>query len=141
MEESSLERHRRQMTTLALADDAIPRFAQECGVDKAAVLEVLKSGPDRSAEARLSRHAKDVRLILAVVACRVPLSDPHRALLEEAEAAGYGAPDNSAIIEVFERKGVCGGNETGIQCGLPGGAFACRAHPGGRRRDVAVRRV
>jgi hypothetical protein len=45
---------------------------------------------------------------------RVPLSDLRRALLEEAEAAGHGAPDNSAIIEVFERKGVCRGNETDI---------------------------
>jgi hypothetical protein len=27
----------------------------------------------------------------------------HRALLEQAEAAGYGASDNSAIIQVFRK--------------------------------------
>jgi len=122
MEESSLERRRRQMTTFALADDATPQFAEECGAGKAAALEVLKSGPARSAvmenkggkmlfgdltpEARLSRHVKVVRPILAVAERRGALPDLHRALLEEAEAAGYGALDNSAIIEVFERKGV-----------------------------------
>lgn len=64
---------------------------------------------DLTPEARLSQHVKDVLPILAAAerrGARVPLSDLRRAPREEAEAAGYGAPDNSVIIEVFERKGV-----------------------------------
>jgi 3-hydroxyisobutyrate dehydrogenase-like beta-hydroxyacid dehydrogenase len=96
-------------------------YARACGVDPARALEVLKAGPaysramdvkghkmlggDFTPEARLAQHLKDVRLILKTAAAhgaRVPLSELHRALLEEAEAAGYGASDNSAIIKVFE---------------------------------------
>jgi 3-hydroxyisobutyrate dehydrogenase-like beta-hydroxyacid dehydrogenase len=61
-------------------------------------------GGDFAPEARLAQHLKDVRLILKTAethGARVPLSTLHRQLLEEAEAAGYGAADNSAIIEVF----------------------------------------
>lgn len=57
--------------------------------------------------ARLSQHLKDVRLIQHAGesgGLRLPLTDVHRALLEEAEAAGLGAQDNSAIIEVIRRK-------------------------------------
>jgi hypothetical protein len=32
----------------------------------------------------------------------VPLSTLHKSLLECAEAAGYGASDNSAVIKSFE---------------------------------------
>jgi 3-hydroxyisobutyrate dehydrogenase-like beta-hydroxyacid dehydrogenase len=96
-------------------------YARACGVDPARALEVLKAGPaysramdvkghkmltgDFTPEARLAQHLKDVRLILKTAAAhgaRVPLSELHRRLLEEAEAAGYGASDNSAIIKVFE---------------------------------------
>jgi 3-hydroxyisobutyrate dehydrogenase-like beta-hydroxyacid dehydrogenase len=95
-------------------------YARACGVDPARALEVLKAGPaysramdvkghkmlggDFAPEARLAQHLKDVRLILKTAethGARVPLSTLHRQLLEEAEAAGYGAADNSAIIEVF----------------------------------------
>ena len=34
---------------------------------------------------------------------KLPLTGVHRALLEQAEAAGYGASDNSAIIQVFRK--------------------------------------
>ena len=55
-------------------------------------------------EARLSQHLKDVRLILAqgeAAGLPMPLSHAHRAILEEAEAAGLGSLDNSALIRVF----------------------------------------
>lgn len=55
-------------------------------------------------EARLSQHLTDVRLILAAAEAaglRLPLSQAHRRLLEAAEAAGYGACDNSAIIQTY----------------------------------------
>jgi len=90
-------------------------------VDPATALEVLKAGAayskvmdikggkmlsgDFTPEARLSQHLKDVRLILAAAGqcgAKVPLSEIHRALLEQAEAAGFGALDNSAVIKAFE---------------------------------------
>jgi len=57
--------------------------------------------------ARLSQHLKDVRLIQyegEAGGLSLPLTAAHRALLEDAEAAGLGAQDNSAIIEVIRRK-------------------------------------
>jgi len=98
-------------------------FAEATGVDPATALAVLKAGPaysramdvkgekmlrrDFTPEARLSQHLKDVRLILAAGErrwARLPLTELHRRLLEEAEAAGLGERDNSAIIEVFRRR-------------------------------------
>ena len=60
---------------------------------------------DFAPEARLSQHLKDVRLILEAAAragALTPLSETHRALLKKAEAAGFGAADNSAVIKAFE---------------------------------------
>jgi 3-hydroxyisobutyrate dehydrogenase-like beta-hydroxyacid dehydrogenase len=57
-----------------------------------------------SPDARLSQHLKDVRLMLEMGAREglpMTLSAAHRAVLEEAEAAGLGALDNSALIEVL----------------------------------------
>ena len=57
-----------------------------------------------SPDARLSQHLKDVRLMLelgAQAGLPMPLSAAHRAVLEEAEAAGLGALDNSALIQVL----------------------------------------
>jgi 3-hydroxyisobutyrate dehydrogenase-like beta-hydroxyacid dehydrogenase len=57
-----------------------------------------------SPDARLSQHLKDVRLMLELGAqCGLPmtLSAAHRAVLEEAEAAGLGGLDNSALIQVL----------------------------------------
>jgi 3-hydroxyisobutyrate dehydrogenase-like beta-hydroxyacid dehydrogenase len=96
-------------------------FARSSGVDPWMALEILKAGPAYSramdtkgarmlsenfdAEARLSQHLKDVRLILESghrSGARLPLSEVHRALLENAESAGYGPSDNSAVIKAFQ---------------------------------------
>ncbi|MDB5338752.1 MAG: 6-phosphogluconate dehydrogenase, NAD-binding [Planctomycetaceae bacterium] len=61
-------------------------------------------GGDFTPVARLSQHLKDVKLILeagSVSGARLPLSETHFALLEEAEAAGLGQLDNSAIFQVY----------------------------------------
>jgi 2-hydroxy-3-oxopropionate reductase len=60
---------------------------------------------DFAPQARLSQHAKDVRLILEAArrgGIDLPLSRIHRELLERAEAAGLGDLDNSAILRAFE---------------------------------------
>lgn len=57
-----------------------------------------------SPDARLSQHLKDVRLMLEMGAhAGLPmiLSTAHRSILEQAEAAGLGALDNSALIQVL----------------------------------------
>ena len=96
-------------------------FAKVMGLDTALTLEILKAGPAYSqamdakggkmlrgvftAEARLSQHLKDVRLILEQAREKgkaLPLSEVHRALLEKAEAGGFGAADNSAIIKAYD---------------------------------------
>lgn len=99
-------------------------FGEALGFDKAASLEVLKQTPAFSSvmetkgermvrsdfelpQARLSQHLKDVRLILEHAersGARVPLSAVHRALLEDAEAAGFGQSDNSAILMAFRKE-------------------------------------
>jgi len=96
-------------------------FARACGFNPADALRILAAGPaysramdvkgekmlrgDFTPQARLSQHLKDVRLILAEgaeVGARLPLSEVHRLLLEEVEAAGLGDADNSAIFRAFE---------------------------------------
>jgi 3-hydroxyisobutyrate dehydrogenase-like beta-hydroxyacid dehydrogenase len=96
-------------------------FASRCGLPPQQTLEVLKAGPayssvmdtkgqkmlngDFEPVARLSQHLKDVRLILAAgdrYGAKTPLSSVHKTLLEAAEAAGFGAADNSAVIKAFE---------------------------------------
>ena len=57
-------------------------------------------------QARLSQHRKDVDLILSEAeraGTKTPLSEIHRAILEQAEALGLGELDNSAVIEVFRK--------------------------------------
>jgi 3-hydroxyisobutyrate dehydrogenase-like beta-hydroxyacid dehydrogenase len=97
-------------------------FAKALGLDPGQALDVLRESMAYSrimdtkgemmvngqfeAQAKLSQHLKDVRLILAAgngSGLRLPLSRTHRELLEAAEAAGWGQLDNSAIIRVFER--------------------------------------
>ena len=59
---------------------------------------------DFTPQARLSQHIKDVRLMLQAAEAKqfkLPLTTIHRDLLEAAEAAGLGALDNSALIQVF----------------------------------------
>lgn len=98
-------------------------FAQAIGVEPAAALEVLQASAaysktmdskgrkmiegDFRAQAKLSQHLKDVRLILQASAnagLKLPLSEAHRRLLEQAEAMGLGELDNSAIIEAVRRR-------------------------------------
>jgi 3-hydroxyisobutyrate dehydrogenase-like beta-hydroxyacid dehydrogenase len=62
---------------------------------------------DFSLQAKLSQHAKDVRIILEEAArggAKLPLSELHLQLLGEAESAGLGGVDNSAIIRSIEAR-------------------------------------
>jgi 3-hydroxyisobutyrate dehydrogenase-like beta-hydroxyacid dehydrogenase len=98
-------------------------FAEALGLDPELALTVLRASSsysrvmdlkgrkmlqrDFAPQARLAQHLKDVRLVLeagAAAGARLPLSEQHRQLLEHAEAAGLGALDNSAIIEVFRQR-------------------------------------
>jgi len=97
-------------------------FAEAIGVAPAAALEVMAGSMaysramdvkgrkmverDFTVQARLSQHLKDVRLMLqAAVAAglTLPLTETHRQLMEQAESAGLGDLDNSAIIEVLRK--------------------------------------
>ena len=95
-------------------------FAESAGLDLTMSLAVMRGSAAYSRimdtkgermvhgefapDARLSQHLKDVRLIVDIgrhAGLPMPLSAAHRAVLEEAEAAGYGELDNSAIIKVL----------------------------------------
>ena len=95
-------------------------LARGLGLDATQALAIMRHGPaysrimdgkgekmltgDFAPEARLSQHLKDVRLILErghAAGLPMPMSTAHRAVLESAEAAGLGALDNSAIIQVL----------------------------------------
>lgn len=95
-------------------------LAEAIGLDPHLTMQAMRSGPaysramdtkgdkmlrsEFSPDARLSQHLKDVRLMLemgAQAGLPMTLSAAHRAILEEAEAAGLGALDNSALIEVL----------------------------------------
>lgn len=97
-------------------------YAEAMGVAPAAALEVLVGSmaysrvmdvkgrkmieDDFTVQARLSQHLKDVRLILesaATAGLPLPLSETHCRLLKQAEAAGLGDLDNSAIIKVIRK--------------------------------------
>jgi 3-hydroxyisobutyrate dehydrogenase-like beta-hydroxyacid dehydrogenase len=57
-------------------------------------------------QARLSQHLKDVRLMRSAASAaglELPLSAAHQAVLEQAEALGFGDRDNSALIEVWRQ--------------------------------------
>jgi 3-hydroxyisobutyrate dehydrogenase-like beta-hydroxyacid dehydrogenase len=105
---------------VALAEGLI--FAKAVGVDPQTALAVLKAGnaysvvmdvkgqkmldEDFSTQAKLSQHAKDIRLVLDEgdrAGLALPLSRLHLALLREAEEAGWGELDNSVIIRAVER--------------------------------------
>jgi 3-hydroxyisobutyrate dehydrogenase-like beta-hydroxyacid dehydrogenase len=89
-------------------------------VETSLLLDVLKSsaaysrimdrkGPkmiakDFSPEARLAQHRKDVGLILRMAErceAKVPLSNLHAQLLDQAISSGWGDLDNSAVVEIF----------------------------------------
>lgn len=107
----------------ALAEGLV--FAEASGVNKAVALDVLLDSPAYSRtmdakgpkmvhgeftpQARLTQHIKDVRLMLAEAergGITLPISTVHLELLEQAEAAGLGEQDNSAIIRVIENSDV-----------------------------------
>jgi len=96
-------------------------FAEAIGLSREQALGVLLNSPaysrtmdakgpkmvkgDFTPEARLAQHIKDVRLILAEAergGVSLPLSAVHLELLEQAETAGLGELDNSAIIQIIE---------------------------------------
>lgn len=99
-------------------------FAAASGFQPAQALAVLKEGPSYSRamdikgermlrreyppEARLSQHLKDVRLILKEgrrLGAPMPLTAAHKDLLETAESLGFGAADNSAVLEAYYTAG------------------------------------
>lgn len=93
-------------------------FAAALGLEAALALAILRGSlaysrimdtkgekmltGDFTPQARLSQHLKDVRLMLAATELKLPLSEAHRRLLEQAEAQGWGGLDNSAIIRTYE---------------------------------------
>ena len=98
-------------------------FSRSLGLDDQAAFDVLTGTmaysrtmdtkgkkmieQDFAAQARLSQHLKDVRLMIDAaneVGLELPLSTTHRHLLELAEASGYGEADNSAVIKAYERQ-------------------------------------
>ena len=97
-------------------------FARSIGISPEAALEVLQGSVaysktmdtkgrkmidrDFKVQAKLSQHLKDVRLMLAAAqtaGSNLPLTQTHAGLLEQAEAAGFGELDNSAIISIYGR--------------------------------------
>ena len=96
-------------------------LAHRCSLDLTQTLEILKASAaysevmDTQGEvmlsrdfgrpvARLGQHAKDVGLILELASAtgaRVPMSELHKALLQEAIAADWGILDNSAVFNLF----------------------------------------
>ncbi|MGB1708476.1 MAG: NAD(P)-dependent oxidoreductase [Rubripirellula sp.] len=95
-------------------------FAEDLGFSSEETLRILRETPavsgvmdtkgkrmvdrDYEAQARVSQHLKDVRLILSSAArlgSKVPLSKMHESLLEQAEQLGFGEADNSAVIEAY----------------------------------------
>ena len=104
----------------ALAEGLV--FAEAIGLEAESALQVLMGSMSYSrimdtkgrkmiegnfrAQARLSQHLKDVRLILEAASeagQALPLSDVHRRLLEAAVAAGLGDEDNCAVIEAVRQ--------------------------------------
>jgi 2-hydroxy-3-oxopropionate reductase len=58
-------------------------------------------------QAKLSQHAKDIRIVAEEArraGISLPVSALHLELLAEAEAAGFGEVDNSAIIRAIEAR-------------------------------------
>ncbi len=99
-------------------------FARACGLDPAALLDVLRAGAaysrvmdtkgpkmlagDFAPEARLAQHLKDVRLILAqgaATGATLPLSELHERLLTQLARDGFGECDNSSVIRAFDAGG------------------------------------
>ena len=93
-------------------------FASSLDLDLENALEVLRKSmaysrimdtkgekmirADFSAQAKLSQHLKDVRLMIDASKIELPLSLRHRELLEKAIAMGFGELDNSSIIRAIQ---------------------------------------
>jgi 3-hydroxyisobutyrate dehydrogenase-like beta-hydroxyacid dehydrogenase len=107
------------LNRLALAEGLV--FAEAAGIEMDDALQVLLNSPAYSRtmdakgpkmvqreftpQARLSQHIKDVRLILEEASrsgVSLPISAVHLEMLRQAEAAGLGELDNSAIIRVIQ---------------------------------------
>lgn len=100
----------------ALAEALV--FARAIGVKPSAALKVLRGSmaysrvmdgkgqkmlnEDFRVEAKLSQHLKDVRLMLAA-GVKLPLSETHAKLLEQAVSMGLGELDNCAIIKAIQQ--------------------------------------
>ncbi len=99
-------------------------FARCCDLDLGAMLEILQSGAaysrvmdakgrkmidgDFTAQAKLSQHLKDVRLILAEgdrTGATLPLSRLHESLLAGLTDRALGDWDNSCVFRAFEGEG------------------------------------
>ena len=97
-------------------------FAETLGIGRAAFLAIVSKSPaaspaalakgqkmsvaDWAPESRIRQHLKDVGHMLAAAReadFRLPLTEAHSKLLEEAVAAGDGDLDNAAIIRRWER--------------------------------------
>lgn len=96
-------------------------FAERVGLDPATTLEVLRQGNaysgvmdtkgakmvngDFATQAKLSQHAKDIRIVLDQASqhgARLPLSELHLELLALGERIGFGEDDNSSIIRAVQ---------------------------------------
>jgi 3-hydroxyisobutyrate dehydrogenase-like beta-hydroxyacid dehydrogenase len=97
-------------------------FANSLGIDGGKALEILKQTPAFSTvmeskgermvkgdfenpQARLSQHLKDVRLMIEAAkdsGAQIPLTTLHESLLEQSEHLGFGASDNSAIVQALK---------------------------------------
>ena len=96
-------------------------FAEMLGIDRAAFLGIVSKSPaaspaalakgrkmsvaDWAPESRIRQHLKDVAHMLALAKktnFRLPLTEAHSKLLQEAVAAGDGDLDNAAIIRRWE---------------------------------------
>lgn len=97
-------------------------FAETLGIGRAAFLAIVSKSPaashaalakgqkmsvaDWAPESRIRQHLKDVAHMLALAGranFRLPLTETHSKLLEEAVAAGDGDLDNAAIIRRWEK--------------------------------------
>lgn len=97
-------------------------FAEALGLDAEAFIELVRVSPaysravdakaakmlarDYAPESRITQHRKDVALMLAAAEAahaELPLTRAHADLLDRAIAAGDGALDNAAIVEVWRR--------------------------------------
>ena len=97
-------------------------FAETLGIGRAAFLAIVSKSPaashaalakgqkmsvaDWAPESRIRQHLKDVGHMLALARdadFKLPLTETHSKLLEEAVAAGDGDLDNAAIIRRWEK--------------------------------------